>query len=244
MNLYTGTSGYAYKEWRGSFYPADLKESQMLAYYADHFRACEINNTFYRMPSEKVLQDWAAQVPDSFRFILKASRQITHIRRLKAEAAEPLAFLLKTSAVLGDRRGPFLIQLPPNMKKDIDRLRAFLPHLPADVRAAFEFRHESWHDEEVFRALRDHNAALCIAHVEEEEGAVQTPFEKTADWGYLRLRKVHYGDGEVEQWAQRVQSSGWKDAFVFFKHEDEGTGPRLAKRFEAAFASGSTAAGS
>ena len=236
MKLHTGTSGFAYKEWKGSFYPEDLADSKMLPFYAEHFKACEINNTFYRMPSEKVLQDWAAQVPDDFRFILKASRQITHIRRLKAEAAEPLAFLLKTSEVLGDRRGPFLIQLPPNMKKDLDRLTAFLPHLPAGVRAAFEFRHASWHDDAVFDALRAHNAALCIAHVEEEEGAVQTPFVKTADWGYLRLRKVNYADGEVEAWAERVKSAGWAQAFVFFKHEDEGTGPTLAKRFEAAFA--------
>jgi len=203
IRLFTGTSGFAYKEWTGSFYAEDLPASQMLAFYARHFHACEINNTFYRMPSEKVLQDWAAEVPEDFRFVLKASRQITHNRRLKAEAAEPLAFLLKTSEVLGARRGPILVQLPPNMKKDIERLRAFLPLLSAGVRAAFEFRHESWHDAEVFDALRQHNAALCIAHVEEEEGAVQTPFEQTADWGYLRLRKVAYGPGEVEEGARR-----------------------------------------
>jgi uncharacterized protein YecE (DUF72 family) len=231
QRLLTGTSGFAYKEWKGTFYPEDLADSKMLPYYAQHFGSVEINNTFYRMPSEKVLLDWAQQVPAGFCFVLKASRQITHIKRLKE--AEPLAYFLKTGATLESRRGPMLFQLPPNFKKDVERLRTFLSWLPADVRAAFEFRHESWHDEDVFSALREHNAALCIAHVEEEEGAVQTPFVATADWGYLRLRKVAYGAGELEEWAQRIRQPDWTDVFVFFKHEDEGTGPRLAKQFEA-----------
>jgi uncharacterized protein YecE (DUF72 family) len=234
MRLYTGTSGFAYKEWKGTFYPEDLPDSGMLSYYADHFHACEINNTFYRMPSEKVLQDWAAQVPADFQFVLKASRQITHNKRLK-EVADPFAYLLQVSANLGPKRGPFLVQLPPNLKKDAERLKSFLALVPDHVRVALEFRHESWHDEEVFDALRAHNAALCIAHVEEEEGAVQTPFLQTADWGYLRLRQVNYPPGELEGWAGRVKSATWKEAFVFFKHEDEGTGPKLAKRFEQLF---------
>ena len=232
MRTFIGTSGFAYKEWKGSFYPADLPASAMLSYYAEHFAACEINNTFYRMPSESVLQEWTTQVPSHFQFVLKAPRQITHNKRLK-EVQQPVEYLLQTSAVLGAQRGPFLVQLPPNMKKDVERLRGFLTLLPKDVRAALEFRHESWHDAEVFDALREFNASLCIAHVEEEEGAVQTPFEQTADWGYLRLRQVHYADGELEEWAARVKGSSWKEAFVFFKHEDEGTGPKLAKRFEA-----------
>lgn len=228
MHLHTGTSGFAYKEWKGSFYPADLPDSRMLPYYAEHFDAVEINNTFYRMPNEKVLHDWAAQVPPGFTFVLKASRQITHIKRLKE--ADPVEYFLRTSAALGNQRGPLLFQLPPNLKKDLERLRTFLDLLPPDVRAALEFRHESWHDEDVFGALREHNAALCITHVEADEG-VQTPFVKTADWGYLRLRKVAYEPEELELWASRVRDSGWNDAFVFFKHEDEGTGPRLAAQF-------------
>jgi uncharacterized protein YecE (DUF72 family) len=231
QRLFTGTSGFAYKEWKGSFYPEDLPESKMLAYYAEHFATVEINNTFYRMPSEKVLHDWAAQVPGDFRFVLKASRQITHLKRLK-DVAEPFNYLLSTSSCLGGQRGPFLVQLPPNLKIDLERLKTFLGLLPADVRAAFEFRHESWFEEATFSALREHNAALCIAHVEAEEGAVQTPFEATADWGYLRLRQVQYAEGELEEWASRVQQPDWGDVFVFFKHEDEGTGPKLAKRFE------------
>jgi uncharacterized protein YecE (DUF72 family) len=175
-----------------------------------------------------------SKVPAHFQFVLKASRQITHIKRLK-DVAQPLEYLLNTSAVLGAQRGPFLVQLPPNLKIDLERLKTFLGLLPADVRAAFEFRNETWFEEGTFAALREHNAALCIAHVDEEESAVQTPFVPTADWGYLRLRQVQYAEGELEMWAKRVQEPAWLDVFVFFKHEDEGTGPKLAKRFEQAF---------
>jgi uncharacterized protein YecE (DUF72 family) len=231
QRLLTGTSGFAYKEWKGTFYPDDLADAGMLPFYAQHFGSVEINNTFYRMPSVSVLEDWSGKVPDNFQFVLKASRQITHIKRLKER--EPLDYFVQNSAALGNKRGPFLIQLPPNMKKDVERLRTFLGWLPDDVRAAFEFRHESWHDEDVFAALRERNAALCIAHVEEEEGAVQTPFVATADWGYLRLRKVAYVPGELHEWAARIRQPSWGDVFVFFKHEDEGTGPKLAKQFEA-----------
>lgn len=234
MLLHTGTSGFAYKEWKGSFYPEELPQSNFLAYYAQHFRSCEINNTFYRMPSEKMLLEWAAQVPPDFRFVLKASRRITHTRRLK-DVAEPMEFLLRVSSCLGERRGPFLVQLPPNLKKDVERLRTFLGGLPSDVRVALEFRHESWHDNQVFDALRAANASLCIAHVEEDEGAVQTPFVETANWGYLRLRQVNYEPGDLEAWAERIHRARWGEVFVFFKHEDEGTGPRLAKRFEEVF---------
>ena len=231
LRLFTGTSGFAYKEWKGSFYPADLPDAKMLAFYAEHFGSVEINNTFYRMPNEKLLLDWAERVPADFKFVLKASRQITHIKRLKE--TQPVEYFLEKSTVLGARRGPLLFQLPPNMKKDLERLQAFLPLLPADARAAFEFRHASWFEDDVFEALRARNAALCIAHTEEEEGAVQTPFVATADWGYLRLRKVGYGPGELEEWAARIRQPAWGDVFAFFKHEDEGTGPKLAKQFEA-----------
>ena len=226
MQQYTGTSGFAYKEWKGSFYPEDMKDSGMLPFYASQFNAVEINNTFYRMPSEKVLSGWAEEVPSEFRFVLKASRQITHIKRLK-EAAEPFEYFLRNARVLGDRLGPILIQLPPNLKLDLDRLRAFLDLIPNDVRAAFEFRHESWHDEAVFDALREHGAALCIAHTEDGE----TPFVPTASWGYVRLRNVVYEGDELEKWASRIRSAPWSDAYVFFKHEDEGTGPALARCF-------------
>ncbi|MGH9883917.1 MAG: DUF72 domain-containing protein [bacterium] len=236
QKLFAGTSGFAYKQWKGPFYPEKLADAKMLAYYGEHFRSVEINNTFYRMPRENVLRDWAASVPDDFRFVLKASRHVTHLKRLKDP--QPVEYFLKVAAALAEKRGPFLFQLPPNMKKDLERLRTFLSWLPRDVRAALEFRHESWHDEDVFAALREHNAALCIAQSEEEEDALQTPFVATADWAYLRLRKVAYGPGELEEWAQRIRGPAWGDVFVFFKHEDEGTGPKLAKQFESIVASG------
>lgn len=230
MQRFTGTSGFAYKEWKGSFYPEDIGDSGMLRFYASRFNAVEINNTFYRMPSEKVLSAWAAEVPADFRFVLKASRQITHTKRLK-DAGEPLDYLLRNARVLGDRLGPILFQLPPNLKLDIDRLRAFLDLIPDDIRAAFEFRHESWHDDAVYDALRAKNAALCIAHTEDSE----TPFVPTASWGYLRLRNVIYAGDELNVWADKVRSTSWSDVYVFFKHEDEGTGPALARRFNDLF---------
>lgn len=237
--LFVGTSGFAFKEWKGSFYPKDLPDAKMLDYYGERFGSVEINNTFYRMPKVTVLEDWASRVPADFRFVLKASRQITHMTRLKE--AQPVEYLLKNSAALAEKRGPILFQLPPNMKKDLARLRNFLSWIPTGARAALEFRHESWHDEEIFDALRAHNAALCISQVDgEEEAALNTPFVATADWSYLRLRKATYAPGELEQWAARIREPEWSDVFVFFKHEDEGTGPKLAKHFESIAAGDAT----
>lgn len=234
MKLFTGTSGYAYKEWKGSFYPEDIKAAAMLPYYAAHFRACEINNSFYRMPAEKTLLSWAAQVPADFRFVLKASQKITHFTRLKEEAKQPLEYFVTTARSLGARLGPILFQLPPNMKRDVARLAAFLDYLPTDVRTAFEFRHASWFDDAVYDVLRSHHAALCIADTEEE----QTPrVATTSDWGYLRLRRVEYGPGELESFAVWLGEQSWRESYVFFKHEDAGTGPRLAKEFESMFRS-------
>lgn len=231
MRVLAGTSGWQYKEWKGSFYPEVMSTGDMLGYYADQFPTVEVNNTFYRMPKASVLEGWADQVPDGFQFVLKASRRITHFGRLKEEAIEPLQFLLGSAAVLRDRLGPILFQLPPNLKKDTPRLKAFLEHVPKGVRGAFEFRHESWPDEETAEVLREHDMALCIANTEEEE----TPWFATASYGYLRLRKVSYEEGELERWADRIRSAGWSEAYVFFKHEDEGTGPRLARRFVSLF---------
>lgn len=227
MIVRAGTSGFSYKEWKGPFYPEDLKNDAMLAYYADRFGSVEINNTFYRMPSEKVLAQWAAEVPGSFRFVLKANRQLTHYKRMKPESYDPLAYFCSKATTLGDRLGPVLFQLPPNLKKDVPRLVAFLAEMPAELRPAFEFRHDSWLDDDTYDALRDRDAALVIAQTEDEE----TPLVATAGWGYLRLRKVEYAEGEVEAWAERVKAQDWAEAYVFFKHEDEGTGPRLAGRF-------------
>jgi len=227
MRVRTGTSGYSYKEWRGAFYPEKMKDAGMLAFYAARFGTVEINNTFYRMPRAALLQNWAEQVPDGFAFALKASQQITHRKRLK-EAAEAVSYFFGDATTLGDRLGPVLFQLPPNLKKDAPRLRDFLALLPPASRCAFEFRHESWFDAEVMESLRAARAALCWAEDEE----LATPNRSTAGWGYLRLRRQDYGEAEVAVWADRIRAQGWSDAFVFFKHEDEGTGPRLAERMQ------------
>ena len=227
MSLYVGTSGYSYKEWKGTFYPEDLSEKQMLHYYGERFRAVEINNTFYRMPKASVLEAWAAEVPEDFKFVIKASQRITHMQRLK-NADDSVSYLLRVAGVLRDRLGPLLFQLPPNLKKDLPRLREFLTLLPSERRSAFEFRHETWFDEEVLALLREHRAALCIA---EAEDGVEVPFVSTADWGYLRLRRPDYGEAELNTWVKRVQDQNWRDAFVFFKHEEEGKGPQMAKWF-------------
>jgi uncharacterized protein YecE (DUF72 family) len=224
--LLAGTSGFSYKEWRGSFYPEKLKEAEMLAYYADRFETVELNNTFYRLPSEKSLVQWSSQVPAGFQFALKASRIITHIRRLR-DIAEPLEYLCTVTAALGNARGPLLFGLPPNMKLDPDRLRQLLVLIPRDVRAAIEFRHESWHADTVFDMLREHGVALCIAHTAEAE----TPFVATTSWGYLRLRREAYDEADLIEWRRRIARQQWTDAFVYFKHEDAGTGPRLAREF-------------
>jgi uncharacterized protein YecE (DUF72 family) len=203
-----------------------MKEADMLPYYAERFDTVELNNTFYRLPNESTLQQWAARVPEGFRFSLKASRIITHIRRLK-EVAEPVTYLYRVTESLGAARGPVLFGLPPNMKQDLDRLRVFLDLVPAGVRTAIEFRHASWHDDVVFDALRERGVALCIAQTAEEE----TPFVATAGWGYVRLRREAYDTAELKQWRERIAAQKWDEAFVYFKHEDAGVGPRLAREF-------------
>jgi uncharacterized protein YecE (DUF72 family) len=227
VNYYVGTSGYAYKEWKGSFYPADLPAAAMLRYYGERFRTVEINNTFYRMPKESVLEDWATQVPADFRFVLKSPQRITHIQRLKG-SEESTEFLFKVAATLQERLGPILFQLPPNLKQDLPRLRDFLALVPPRIRVAFEFRHESWFDDPSLQLLRDHGVSLCIA---EAEDGVEVPFVATADWGYVRLRRPDYGPADLKKWAELIAEQTWSDAFVFFKHEDEGVGPKLAKKF-------------
>jgi uncharacterized protein YecE (DUF72 family) len=227
MRVLVGTSGYSYKEWKGSFYPAELADSDMLRYYSGRFRTVEINNTFYRLPGEKDVARWAEQTPPGFTFALKASRRITHDKRLSADSADTVAYLLRTAAGLGPKLGPLLFQLPPFLKKDAARLKSFLGFLPETQPAAFEFRHPSWFDQEVYEALRSRDAALCAADTDEsgDEGATIVP---TARWGYLRLRRADYGDADLARWADRIRAHPWERVFVFFKHEDEGKGPELA----------------
>jgi uncharacterized protein YecE (DUF72 family) len=227
MDLYVGTSGYSYKEWKGRFYPKDLPIKQMLRFYGVCFRAVEINYTFRRMPTASVLDSWADAVPADFQFVLKVPEAITHKKRLK-DAGDSVSKFLEIAGKLKKRLGPLLFQLPPTFMKDAPRLRAFLALLPPERRVAFEFRHPSWFDDEVFGLLREHRAALCIADAEDD---LEVPVVATTTWGCLRLRRPDYDDAALKRWVKQVRNQDWQDAFVFFKHEDEGKGPQLAKRF-------------
>ncbi|MDE2875061.1 MAG: DUF72 domain-containing protein [Gemmatimonadota bacterium] len=225
--LWTGTSGFSYKEWKGSFYPDKLPANRMLEYYSRRLPSVEINNTFYRLPRAEMLEKWASQVPDDFAFVLKASRRITHMKRLK-DAGDPLEYLVRTAVgALGERLGPILFQLPPYLRADVPRLRDFLAIVPKEVRAAFEFRHDSWFSDDVYQALADRGAALVTA----DTGEGEAPVVETATFGYARLRRPGYGEGELAGWAGALARPGWSDVFVFFKHEDEGAGPRMAAGF-------------
>ncbi len=245
VNLLAGTSGYSYAPWKGSFYPEKLPAAKMLGYYGTRLPTVEINNTFYRMPGKEVVAGWGQEVPAGFQFALKAPRRITHERRLVG-AEQALDLLIEAGDGLAERMGPILFQLPPNFRLDLARLDAFLVQLrarSATVKPAFEFRHASWFVPEVYAALERHQAALCIADAEE----LATPVQSTAPWGYLRLRRQDYDDAAVAMWAERIAAQPWEQAFVFFKHEDEGKGPRLAEQLLTQWASrgpGAAAAGS
>lgn len=226
MRILAGTSGYAYKEWKGVFYPEDLPNDRMLGYYAERLPSVEINNTFYRLPSTKVLDQWAEQVPEGFTFVVKASRRITHMKRLR-DVGEPLSYLLGNVQTLGPKLGPILFQLPPNLKCDEARLRDFLDLLPPTLEAAMEFRHDSWWTDAVYEALRSKGVALCAADTDDGE----TPVVPTGPLGYFRLRREAYDTESLTRWLGRIRDAGFKRAYVFFKHEDAGAGPKLAERF-------------
>jgi uncharacterized protein YecE (DUF72 family) len=231
--VHVGTSGYNYSEWRGRFYPEAFPASKMFGYYVGRFRTVEINYTFYRMPTPKTTTAWLAQAPAGFTYALKAPQRITHHQRLK-DCADALAFFCDSARVLGPHLGPLLFQLPPNLKCDLARLETFLGLMPADVKPAFEFRHDSWHTPEVFACLRSWGAALCIA----DGGDKTTPFEVTARHGYFRLRDEGYTPADLDRWAARIgdRAGEWDDVFVYFKHEGEGKGPEFAATFRDALA--------
>jgi uncharacterized protein YecE (DUF72 family) len=229
MAVIVGTSGYSYKEWKGSFYPADLPAAKMLPFYATHFGSVEVNNTFYRMPDEKTVLKWAAEVPDGFTFVLKAPQRITHHKRLTG-AEDVVQYFLEVAAGLGPKLGPLLFQLPPNLRKDTEKLRTFLTLIPRPYRVALEVRHESWIEDDVYDVLRERDVALCLSDTDEVADP-DTLIVKTASWGYLRLRRAEYSDEQLAAWSRRIDAQSWADAYVFFKHEDEGKGPAFAKRF-------------
>ena len=220
-----GTSGFSYPAWRGRFYPQDLPASKMLDFYARTLGTVEINNTFYRQPTAALLEAWAGETPPTFRFALKAPQRITHQLRLK-DASEPALAFCNVARRLGRRLGPLLFQLPPYLRFDAARLRDFLAVLPAGLEYAFEFRSEGWLNEETYGLLARRRVALCIADSE----AIATPLVATAPFGYLRLRREDYGEGEVADWAERIRgTTTWKRVYVYFKHEDGARGTTLAR---------------
>jgi len=215
--LLAGASGYSFKEWKGTFYPADIKPDAMLGFYSQRLPTVEINNTFYRMPKVAVLENWTRTVPESFKFAIKASRRITHMARLKAEsAADSVAFLYRNLTALGAKRGPVLYQLPPFLKKDLPRLTEFLALLPPGHGAAFEFRNPSWFADDVYDALKRAGAALCLS---EREDNAPPPLVETAPWGYVRLRLETYSEADLQQWAGKLAGAGWEEIYVYFMHE-------------------------
>lgn len=229
MAIWVGTSGFSYGHWKGSFYPAKLKQTEMLTAYSERFDAVEVNNTFYRMPRKSVMQAWAAKVPSGFRVVLKASGRITHQQRL-ANASENIRYLYEQAAGLGDRLGGVLYQCPPFLRKSTEKLSEFLTVLPENAQPIFEFRHKSWFDDEVFAILREAGASLCGADAD-DDGDFEAPFESTGGFGYVRLRKRKYTDDELKRWADRLRET-WDDAYAIFMQEDESNSPEVALRFK------------
>jgi uncharacterized protein YecE (DUF72 family) len=227
MKLFIGTSGYSYPAWKGKFYPKALPAAQFLKHYAETFRTVEINSTFFALPKAATLETWAGQVGADFRFSFKATKRITHMQPL-VNKGEVVASMLDALGTLESRLGVLLFQTPPTLKKDLPRLQAFLESLPkTKTRLTFEFRHQTWFDDEVFGLLREHGIPLCLADADDE---LDVPFVSTGKWGYLRLRRLDYDDAALKDWLKKMTDQGWSEAWVYFKHEDEANGPRLAQR--------------
>jgi uncharacterized protein YecE (DUF72 family) len=227
MKIFVGTSGYGYKEWKGKFYPAKISPKEMLRFYGERLTAVEINNTFYRMPTEGVLASWAEQVPDDFVFALKAPQVITHLKRLKDVGGET-EYLFRTLTVLDRKLGPVLFQFPKSFQANLPRLKDFLALVPDNISGAFEFRHPSWLEVEVLDLLGGKGASLCLADTDENPANEIIP---TAPWGYLRLRRSDYTDADLSQWLEKILAQKWEKAFVFFKHEEGAKGAEMARRF-------------
>jgi len=230
--IWIGTSGYSYAEWKGKFYPSDLPTNRMLPFYSERFRTVEINNTFYRMPGEELLEGWARVVPEKFKFSFKAPRSITHVAKLR-DCKESVGVFWRMLQVLGPKLGTVLFQLPPFFKKDLLVLEQFIDVLPSEMRTAFEFRHDSWFDDEVFVLLKKKKIALCIAESEK----ISTPLVATTTFGYLRLRKENYQASDLTHWGEWIAMNRkiWDEAFVYFKHEEAGKGPEFARLLQQQF---------
>jgi uncharacterized protein YecE (DUF72 family) len=227
MEIYVGTSGYSYRAWQGKFYPARIDPKEMLRFYAERLPAVEINNTFYHMPTANVLASWAAQVPDSFVFALKAPQLITHLKRLQ-NVEQEMDYFLRTLAVLNEKLGPVLFQFPKSFKADLPRLANFLDLLPKEISGAFDFRHPSWLQAEVLDLLRGQG---CCLGLEDTDELPLDDLISTASWGYLRLRRSDYTAADLAQWREKILAQEWEKVFMFFKHEEAGQGPETARRF-------------
>src|SRR5436190_12415277 len=225
MNIWAGTSGFQYSEWKGTFYPEDLSTAKMLPFYAERLSTTEVNYTFRRIPSAKSIQGWWDATPEHFKFSLKAPQKVTHFAKLR-NCGDTLRYFFQVICDLEAKLGVVLFQLPPAFKKDAAVLSEFLNDVPPGMRAAFEFRHESWFNDEIFELLKGKNIALCIA----ESESIATPVVATADYGYLRLRREDYTSSDVTRWAETIkaQEAAWSEAYVYFKHEESGIGPKLA----------------
>ncbi len=233
MRMHVGTSGYSYAEWKGSFYPEKLAGKKMLEFYAQHFDTVELNATFYRMPTEQLLAGFAREVGDNFTFVIKAPRRLSH-GKAWSEQPEDFAHFITVAKTLGARLGPVLFQLPPFAKKDLERLGRLLSYVPADVKLALEVRNPSWLAPDTFDLLGKHDAALCVSDDDAEKLTSSAELPDIASWGYLRLRRTDYSDDDLKAWRARVDKRAWKDAFIYFKHEESGSAPAFAKRFLAA----------
>ncbi len=220
---YIGTSGWHYDHWREKFYPKDLAKSKWLEFYSGHFSTVELNNSFYHLPSEKAFTNWKGSSPPEFVFSVKVSRFITHIKRLR-NAAEPMANFMSRVRLLERKLGPLLYQLPQNMKRDDQRLEDFLKMLPKDTGHVFEFRHNSWFDDGVFKLLRHYNAGFCIYDMP----GFSTPVIATSDFAYIRFHGSQwlyggsYSDEELEGWTQKIVELGVKVVYAYFNNDAEG----------------------
>ena len=230
-----GTSGYNYPEWRGSFYPEDLSDKQMLGFYGGHFSSVDLNSTFYRMPTNRILANWAREVPEGFRFALKVPREITHDQRLRG-VEDTLASFCEIARTLGPKLGPLLFQLPPDMKKDVELLEVFLHDLPTGLKPVVEFRHASWLSADTYEVLKRFGVALCVA----DSDARTTPLEVTTSFGYLRLRRNDYDEAALRSWVERIAGTPWNEVFIYFKPEERGAGPAYAAQLAALLDEGAT----
>ncbi len=228
MKIHVGTSGFAHKEWKGTFYPEKISPKEMLRFYAERLNTVEINNTFYHMPKESVLSSWADQVPDDFVFALKAPQVITHIKQLR-NVFEETEYLFKTLSIMGNKLGPVLFQFPKSFRANLPTLQDFLPLIPGTVSCAFDFRSPSWLDAGTPNLLREKGCSWCIEDTDENP---VKEIISTAAWGYLRLRRSDYTDADLSRWLERILSQKWERTFVYFKHEDEAKGAEMAMRFQ------------